>query len=331
MSVQCIVQVSVLGVRHVLDQTLEFENGLNAIEGYNGSGKTTLLKAIKYCLNYIPDDSLVRRDSSVAVKFRLTNGLYRTYRKLTGDAEDEELKPYSINGNKVSDTEYVVDLNNVGINNHTVHFMIPEFDWKEMARKDNWQLALLIENLSPELEDIKYDFEEVQEKLRRRSGKEKDEEFDRLQRQLEEVKTRRRTTFLESFDALATQVDRYYKMVTGDQNVKAELKIVNPAEPYEEVEFLISSKHGTIDTLALSFGEISFVSTALMFAFQHALQTPFVILDRFDVSFSGTSCIKVSRGLVEIMEATGLQISVICHKDMMGEVVVNVIHLKGKE
>jgi chromosome segregation protein len=116
-----------------------------------------------------------------------------------------------------------------------------------------------------------------------------EEEISRLKQQkrdltklVEEIKKRKKEKFFEVFDSLNERYKETYAALSGG---KAELLLENPSEPFEGGLTIRARPKGkkALRLPALSGGEKSLASLALVFAIQKFLPSPFYVLDEADM------------------------------------------------
>ncbi|HIH96284.1 MAG TPA: chromosome segregation protein SMC [Thermoplasmata archaeon] len=164
----------------------------------------------------------------------------------------------------------------------------------------------IAENIDSEtLESIKFEIRGLEEKLKdfgpvnmlaikewdEKKDRERmhEEEISRLKQQkrdltklVEEIKKHKKEKFFEVFDSLNERYKETYAALSGGE---AELLLENPSEPFEGGLTIKARPKGkkAMRLPALSGGEKSLASLALVFAIQKFLPSPFYVLDEADM------------------------------------------------
>ena len=158
-------------------------------------------------------------------------------------------------------------------------------------------------------EDTRRSINEVKERVLKLA-----EEKMAVVRMIEEIDTRKKEVFMETFHKLNDNFRRLYShTVTGD----ATFILENPASPFEgglSIRVTEASKHEKyLD--GMSGGEKALLSVLFVFAIQMSKPAPFYVLDEADAALDKANSLKLSNLLKELSKTT--QFIVITHNDQV--------------
>lgn len=131
-----------------------------------------------------------------------------------------------------------------------------------------------------------------------------------------ELKTKRKTEFMECFTTIQRKVKEMYQMLThgGD----AEVELVDTQDPFEGVNFLLRPpKKSWKQVSNLSGGEKTLASLALVFALHHVRPTPVYVMDEIDAALDFRNVSIVANYVLR--SATGAQFIIISLRNNMFE------------
>ncbi|KAI3992107.1 hypothetical protein MKX01_014998 [Papaver californicum] len=109
------------------------------------------------------------------------------------------------------------------------------------------------------------------------------QERDDLKKQCDELKKKRFDEFMAGFNSISLKLKEMYQMITlgGD----AELELVDSLDPFSEgVVFSVRPPKKSWKNIALSGGEKTLSSLALVFALHHYKPTPLYVMDETDAA-----------------------------------------------
>lgn len=105
---------------------------------------------------------------------------------------------------------------------------------------------------------------------------------DRAKEEMEDLRSRRLTEFMEGFTAISYKLKEMYQMITLGGN--AELELVDSLDPFSEgIVFSVMPPRKSWKNISnLSGGEKTLSSLALVFALHHFKPTPIYVMDEID-------------------------------------------------
>ncbi len=134
---------------------------------------------------------------------------------------------------------------------------------------------------------------------------------------MDEVERKKRTVFLDAFEKINQNLDKYFLKVTGGGH--AELKVENPEEPFNGgIDMLVQFPNKpSILVNGASGGERSISAIAFLFAIQEFTPASFYILDEIDAHLDAFHVLKLGELLLEEAKRAHTQFIVITLKPEM--------------
>ena len=151
-------------------------------------------------------------------------------------------------------------------------------------------------------------------------------EKDDILKVIDEIDTKKRRTFMKTFDELNEIFSRNFSSLSSKGIVSLDLDDKkNPFEPGSGVQILVKTGHGKyFDAHSLSGGEQTLIALSLIFAIQELRPYCFYVLDEIDAALDKRNSEKLAELLKKYMQKG--QYIVISHND---EIITNASNLYG--
>jgi len=140
-----------------------------------------------------------------------------------------------------------------------------------------------------------------------------DSEKDEIHKVIAEIETKKKGTFMETFDKMASNFSRLYAKMASKDNAAA-LLLENKNDPLAGgLQVRIKQDGKILNVSSLSGGEKVIVALALIFAIQEFNPAPFYLLDEVDAALDNVNSEKIAKLLKEY--SSKAQIVMISHND----------------
>jgi chromosome segregation protein len=145
-----------------------------------------------------------------------------------------------------------------------------------------------------------------------------EQERDNLITVMEEITSRKKAGLLQVFDAVNDNFGRIYAEITGGG--EAELILENPDKPFEGGLIIKARPPGkcALNIDAISGGEKSITTLALLFALQQYDPSPFYVLDEIDMHLDPLNAATVAKMIKRNSKVTQI-IVISLYKDLLKE------------
>ena len=140
-----------------------------------------------------------------------------------------------------------------------------------------------------------------------------DSEKDEIHKVIAEIETKKKGTFMETFDKMASNFSKLYAKMASKDNAAA-LLLENKNDPLAGgLQVRIKQDGKILNVSSLSGGEKVIVALALIFAIQEFNPAPFYLLDEVDAALDSVNSEKIAKLLKEY--SSKAQIVMISHND----------------
>ncbi|CAL2048770.1 unnamed protein product [Caenorhabditis brenneri] len=299
--------------------------------GKTAHGKTTTVRAIAFALGDMP-----RSRTTETGRVTMTIGRGKK-EKVFERSRDQENDLYFVDNASVTEQAYLQQLQSEGVNlQMRMHMVHKNGTYADLILQVKADIAGLLEDQSGTSE-FKQQYNKLQNELKGATSESEDadlenessQEVKKLEKELEEVKEKRRREFNKFFIPMNTRLDEVYKSIYGCQKVTLKMVPTVKDEPYLGVSFeCMPYRHGTtpIDVELLSGGEKKVASVAFLLALNLVKGSSFIVLDELDKAFHKDTCVKVGPALQELGKE--MQIVAVCNDKHMRRFATKQITVK---